>query len=520
MDRLLMTPFTIDTPRDLLRDLSGALMVCGTTSNSGKTTIVAGLCRLLARNGVSVAPFKAQNMALNSAVTETGHEIGRAQYLQAQAAGITPEVAMNPILLKPTGERSSQVVVMGKAIGTMSAVEYHEAKPRLFSLVLDALADLRSRFDVVLLEGAGSPAEINLLAHDIVNLRVADAAGVHAIVVGDIDPGGVFAALHGTVALLPDELRRLVGGFVINKFRGDPALLLDGTAQLEQSSGVPTLGVIPMLEGLRLDAEDSLALDAPLDQSPTNPATGRAASLDVAVIRLPRISNFTDIDPLILEADLAVRFIRSARELGRPDLVILPGSKATVDDLAWLRDRGIDTAIAELVAAGRTTILGICGGYQMLGHVIHDDVESSVGSVAGLGLLPVSTTFEGDKVLATRSGSAFGEPVAGYQIHHGRVRPESADATAWLTLGDGRNAESEGYTDGASVFGTTLHGLFELDAFRHAFLGAVAERVGAPFTRGDVTPAQHREAELDRLADHLAASISLPALYQLIGTTP
>ncbi|WP_395156086.1 cobyric acid synthase [Ilumatobacter sp.] len=507
-----------DDPRP--KDLSGALMVCGTTSNSGKTTIVAGLCRLLARNGVSVAPFKAQNMALNSAVTETGHEIGRAQYLQAQAAGITPEVAMNPILLKPTGERSSQVVVMGKAIGTMSAVEYHEAKPGLFALVLDALADLRSRFDVVLLEGAGSPAEINLLAHDIVNLRVADAAGVHAIVVGDIDPGGVFAALHGTVALLPDELRRLVGGFVINKFRGDPALLLDGTEQLERSSGVPTLGVIPMLEGLRLDAEDSLALDVPLDQAPTNPATGRAASLDVAVIRLPRISNFTDIDPLILEADVAVRFVRSARELGRPDLVILPGSKATVDDMAWLRDRGIDTAIAELVAAGRTTILGICGGYQMLGHVIHDDVESSVGSVAGLGLLPVSTTFEGDKVLASRSGSAFGAPVAGYQIHHGRVRPESADATAWLTLDGGGNAECEGYTDGAAVFGTTLHGLFELNAFRHAFLGTVAARAGAPFALGDVAPAQHREAELDRLADHLAASIALPTLYQLIRTTP
>ncbi len=489
--------------------LRGGLMVCGTTSNSGKTTLVAGLCRSLHRAGVRVAPFKAQNMALNSAVTRSGHEIGRAQYLQAQAAGVEPEVAMNPVLLKPTGERSSQVVVMGRPTGTMSAVEYHEAKPELFALVLEALADLRSRFDVVLVEGAGSPAEINLLANDIVNLRLAEAAGLPAIVVGDIDPGGVFASLHGTVAVLPDELRAQVGGFVINKLRGDPALLLDGTDQLAELSGVPTLGVVPMLDGLRLDAEDSLALDAPFE-----PALD--ASLDVAVIRLPRISNFTDLDALALEPDVAVRYVRSARELGRPDLVVIPGSKATVSDLAWLRGRGLDRAIAALDAT--TTILGICGGYQMLGRSIDDDVESGDGRSDGLGLLPVVTTFEADKVLACRTGTAIGQPVDGYQIHHGRVRRAAGDAAGgegdvWLALDGGR---PDGVRQGR-VYGTTLHGLFDGDGFRHRFLAEVAERAGTTFTPGAHTPADHRQRELDRLADHLEASIDLRALSDLIA---
>ncbi|MEM7092590.1 MAG: cobyric acid synthase [Actinomycetota bacterium] len=487
------------------RMMRGGLMVCGTTSNSGKTTLVAGLCRSFSRAGVRVAPFKAQNMALNSAVTRTGHEIGRAQYLQAQAAGIEPEVAMNPVLLKPTGERSSQVVVMGKPVGAMSAVEYHHAKPELFALVLDALADLRSRFDVVLVEGAGSPAEINLLAHDIVNLRLAEAAGLPAIVVGDIDPGGVFASLYGTVAVLPDELRDCIGGFVINKLRGDPALLLDGTDQLAELSGIPTFGVVPMLPDLRLDAEDSLALDAPFESN-------LDASLDVAVIRLPRISNFTDIDALALEPDVAVRYVRSARELGHPDLVVIPGSKATVSDLGWLRSRGLDRAIAALDE--RSTVIGICGGYQMLGEWIDDDVESGDGRCDGLGHLPVHTRFDADKVLACRDGQAMGAPVSGYQIHHGRVALSGDRGEAWLELDDG---EAEGIRAGR-YFGTTLHGVFDQDTFRRSFLAQVAARAGTTFSPGDRTPAVHREQELDRLADHLEASLDLAALYDLMAT--
>ena len=541
------------------RPVAGALMVCGTSSDSGKTTVVAGLCRLLARQGISVAPFKAQNMALNSAVTVDGHEIGRAQYLQAQAAGVPAEVAMNPILLKPTGERASQVVVMGRAVGVMSAVEYHQAKAELFPLVLEALADLRSRFDVVLIEGAGSPAEINLLANDIVNLRLAEAADVSAIVIGDIDPGGVFASLYGTVAILPDNLRRMVAGFAINKLRGDPALLLDGTAQLEALSGLPTFGVIPMLPGLRLDPEDSLALNVA-------PEPNADAALDVAVIQLPHISNFTDIDPLHLEPDVAVRYVRSARELGRPDLVVVPGSKATVADLAWLRRRGLDRAITSLAESGRTTIVGVCAGYQMLGCSIDDDVEGKAGTVPGLGLLPVTTTFDHDKVLSRGTGRAFGLDFEGYQIHHGRVQPhshldgreleggeilgqgthaavqaqssdafvqaddaatQSFDAVAhaqaaksggevWLELAGPASATTVDGIRVGGVYGTTLHGLFDDDKLRRRVLSDAAERADCTYQPGGPSVSEHRQSQLDRLADQLAISLDVEALMALI----
>ncbi len=509
-------------------ELQGGLMVCGTTSDAGKTTIVAGLCRLLARNGVSVAPFKAQNMALNSAVTKTGHEIGRAQYLQAQAAMIEPEVAMNPILLKPTSERASQVVVMGKPVDVMTAAEYHEAKPELFDLVLNSLNDLRSRFDVVLLEGAGSPTEINLLPNDIVNLSLAERAGLNAVVVGDIDRGGVFASLYGTVALLPPNLAELIGGFIINQFRGDPELLLDGTDQLEQACGVPTAGVVPMLEGLRLDPEDSLALDR---TDYTARLIKGDAGLDIAVVRFPHISNFTDLDPLGLEDDVSVRFIGSERELGRPDLVILPGSKATVSDLAWLRERSLDRALADLVRVGETTVLGICGGYQMLGRTIWDEVEckeatASGHAAPGLALLPVKTTFEQDKILARAKGVALGELVEGYQIHHGRVTPDEG-AQVWLTIdgkpegirsGSSDSPGASGAIEGEStVLGTTLHGLFENDDFRRQFLSEVAERSGVEFVPSSRSAAAARNAELDRLADHLEATLDMQRIVALLS---
>lgn len=480
--------------------LRGALHVSGCTSDAGKSTVVAGLCRLLARDGVAVAPFKAQNMALNSYVTRTGDEIGRAQGAQALAAGLDPSVAMNPILLKPTGERTSQVVVMGQPIGVMSAAEYHEHKPELRRLVLDALAELREQFDVVLCEGAGSPTEINLLAHDIVNLSIARDGGMRSIVVGDIDRGGVFAHLYGTVALLPDDLRATVGGFVINRFRGDPALLGDGTAQLEAACGVPTLGVLPMLSGMWLDGEDSVALGVPI------PSAGPALAdpIEVVAVRLPQLSNYTDLDALALEPGVSVRYVADAASIGRPDLVVIPGSKETVHDLAWLRSRGIDAAIE----ASGADVLGICAGYQLLGDTITDHVESNAGEVAGLGWLPgVTTAFGGEKVLRQHDG----ESASGYQIHHGRVAgPEGA---GWVPIDDGD--EGTVRADGR-VRGTTLHGLFEHDAFRTRFLLDLAERRGKRFEPAGLVFAEARTARFDAIADAIEHHLDLEALAALI----
>jgi adenosylcobyric acid synthase len=499
--------------------LRGALMVCGTTSDAGKSRVVTGLCRALARRGVRVAPFKAQNMALNSFVTRSGHEIGRAQGVQALAAGVEPEVDMNPVLLKPSTDRTSQVIVLGEPTGHLDAVAYHAAKPGLRPTVLDALNRLRARFDVVLLEGAGSPAEINLLDGDLVNLWLADAAGIPAVVVGDIDRGGVFASLYGTVALLPDHLRSRVKAFVINKFRGDPALLSSGLADLEARTGVPTLGVLPWIDGLHLDAEDSLALRRPWGGGVT---TGNG-SLDVAVVRFPRISNFTDVDALALEPAVGVRFVTHPGALGDPDLVILPGTKATVADLAWLRSRGFDAALAALPSS--TTVLGICGGYQMLARRIDDPVESGAGAVDGLGLLPAETRFEREKITRQRAGRAAvarrpgddgprRHPVAGYQIHHGRT----TTGAPWIALDDDWGAGPEGAVNGdGSILGTSLHGLFEGDAFRTAFLAAVAARRGRAFPGSGVSFVAAREAQFDRLADLLETHLDMAAIEKLVA---
>ena len=486
--------------------LRGGLMVCGTTSDAGKSRVVTGLCRALARRGVRVAPFKAQNMALNSYVTRSGHEIGRAQGAQALAAGVEPDVDMNPILLKPSSDRTSQVVVLGEPIGHLDAAAYHAAKPALRQTVLDALDRLRVRFDVVLIEGAGSPAEINLLDADLVNLWLAHAAGVPAVVVGDIDRGGVFASLFGTIALLPDDLRSCVKAFVINKFRGDPALLRPGLADLEARTGVPTLGVIPWVDGLHLDAEDSLAL-----RHPWGDEAGDTAVLDVAVVCFPRISNFTDIDALSLEPEVSVRYLSHPAALGDPDLLILPGTKATVADLAWLRARGFEAALGALRPS--TTVLGICGGYQMLGGVIDDDVESGAGPVDGLGRLPATTRFEPHKITRPRQGEAFGCPVSGYEIHHGRT----ASDAPWIRLADGWGSEAEGAADpDAAVFGTSLHGLFESDDFRAAFLDVVAARRSKRFKPSGFMFASAREAQFDALADLIESHVDMPAVERLI----
>ncbi|HEX2158996.1 MAG TPA: cobyric acid synthase, partial [Actinomycetes bacterium] len=366
------------------------LLVAGTASDVGKSVVVAGLCRWLARRGIKVAPFKAQNMALNSAVTPDGAEIGRAQAAQANAARVAPEAAMNPILLKPSSERTSQMVVLGRPVAELDARAYQELKPRLRSVVLEALASLADRFELVLCEGAGSPAEINLRADDLVNLGLARAVDLPVVVVGDIDRGGVFASLFGTLALLEAADQALVAGFLVNKFRGDPAILAPGLDQLGRLTGRPVLGVLPWRRGLRLDAEDSVELGTPGEGAAPPRGTD---PLQVAVIRLPWLSNFTDLDPLAAEPGVTVRFTAAPAEVLAADLAVVPGTKATVADLAWLRRSGLDRALADRTARGLPT-LGICGGYQLLGHRIVDQVESRAGEVAGPSLLPVETVFQ------------------------------------------------------------------------------------------------------------------------------
>jgi adenosylcobyric acid synthase len=496
-------------------------MVCGTTSDAGKSTVVAGLCRLLAREGVSVAPFKGQNMSLNSVVTTEGAEIGRAQWLQAVAAGAEPEAAMNPVLLKPTSERSSQVIVMGHPVETQQAGDYQRSKAGLVDIVDGALADLRSRFDVVICEGAGSPAEINLLDHDIVNLGLAVRAGLPAVVVGDIHRGGVFAHLFGTVAVLPDDLRACIKGFIINMFRGDPALLGDAMDQLEARSGVPTLGVLPYLPGLVLDAEDSL--HRMLSALPSGPITA-AEQLDVVVLRLPRLSNFTDFDPLLVEGGVAVRFVDHPSAFGDPDLVVVPGTKSTVADLEWLRASGLLAVIeARRSTPSPPVILGVCGGFQMLGRRIEDPagVESTVPEVAGLDWLPLVTRFRAQKTTRLRAGSGpSGDPVHGYEIRHGRTSA-LAGWDRWLSLDDGgREGEDEDVESARdrtmSVYGTSLHGLFEEDRFRGDFLTGVAEARGKSWRPSGVAFAEARQQQIDRVADACAAHLDLAALWRLI----
>lgn len=488
--------------------MRGALMVVGTASDVGKSHVVTGLCRALHRRGVRVAPFKAQNMSLNSAVTADGGEIGRAQAVQAFAAGIEPEVSMNPVLLKPSGGMSCQVVVLGHPATELTASAYHDYKPNLMPTVLASLASLRSRFDVVLLEGAGGAAEINLLDRDIVNLPLAVAAGVKAIVVGDIDRGGVFASLHGTHALLPADQGATIGGFVINKLRGDASLLLDGTSQLEAITGVPTLGALPHIGGLSLDAEDSLALDGP----PPHPALVTPTVLDVAAIRWPHLANATDLDPLFIEPGVGVRWVTHAAALGEPDLIVLPGTKATIADLTWFRATGLDGAISNSGAV----ILGVCGGYQMLGTSIEDSAgaEAPAGScAAGLGLLGVKTTFEPDKTVQRRAGTGLRTTVSGYEIHHGRsVRGRTV--APWLRL----DGEDEGAisSNGRHVYGTNLHGLFESDAFRHAFLAHLAAVRGVRWEPSTVEFGSARMAQVDRLADLVEAHLDMAAVERLI----
>ena len=481
--------------------MNGAILVAGTTSDAGKSVLTAGLCRWLVRQGVTVAPFKAQNMSLNSFVTADGAEIGRAQAMQAAAARIEPAATMNPVLLKPGGPRHSQVVLLGQPVGEVDARSYRALKPRLATVVHDSLADLRDRYDVVVCEGAGSPAEINLRDRDIANMGLARAADLPVIVVGDIDRGGVFAGLYGTLALLSAADQALLAGFVINKFRGDASLLEPGLAMLHGLTGRPVLGVLPWLAEMWLDGEDSLALDAPDRPEPRAPA-GRDV-LRVSVIRLPRISNVTDVDALACEPGILLRFATRPAELADADLVVLPGSRATVRDLGWLRERGLAEAVAARAAHGGP-VLGICGGYQMLAGTIEDPVESGAGQVAGLGLLPTSVRFAATKTLGRPVGEAYGAPVSAYEIHHGVVGVH------------GGQPFLDGCRDGC-VWGTSWHGALENDAFRRAFLAEVAALAGRDFTPAAGTCfAAVREARLDALGDAVAEHLDTAAVGRLI----
>ncbi len=477
----------------------GALLVAGTTSDAGKSMVVAGLCRLLSRKGIRVAPFKAQNMSNNSAVTVDGGEIGRAQAMQARAAGLAPSVRFNPILLKPGGDRTSQLVVRGRVAGSVGAADYFHHRTQLAAVVADELASLRSEFDAVICEGAGSPAEINLRATDLANMGLARAADLPVVLVGDIDRGGLLAHLFGTVAVLEPDDQRLIAGFVVNKFRGDPTLLAPGLDQLRRLTGRPTYGVIPYSDGLWLDAEDSLSVHAHRAVGESQPPRG-SEWLRVAAIRFPRISNSTDVEALACEPGVLVRWVTEPSDLADADVVVLPGSKATVADLGWLRSSGLANGVAAHAASGKP-VLGVCGGLQMLCRSIDDAVESATGRTEGLGLLDADVVFAPEKTL-----KVWEAPLRGYEIHHGQLtRNAEVD---WLGVGIRNGA----------VFGTHWHGLLDNDDVRREWLTEAAEAAGRRgfIVADDTDVTARRDAQLDLMADLLAANLDVDAVMELL----
>ncbi|GAB10923.1 cobyric acid synthase [Gordonia araii NBRC 100433] len=489
--------------------MRGAVLIGGTTSDAGKSMVVAGLCRLLAREGVRVAPFKAQNMSNNSVATLDGGEIGRAQAAQAAAAGLEPSVRFNPVLLKPGSDRRSHVVLRGRDVGEVGAADYASWRSRLRGAVLDDLAALRVDFDVVIVEGAGSVAEINLRDSDIANLGLASAARLPVVLVSDIDRGGSLAHLFGTTAILPPDDQRLVRGFVVNKFRGDPALLAPGLESLTALTGRPTLGVVPFEPRLWLDAEDSLSAPVGARLGPP-PGRERAEEpLRVAAIRLPRVSNTTDVEALAAEPGVEATWVADAASVRAADLVVVPGTRATVDDLQWLRSNGIGEALIERVAAG-APVFAVCGGFQMLSSRIVDDVESCRGTVAGLGIVGQTVRFAPDKTVRRAAGTVWGHDAHGYEIHHGVV--EGATEPTWLTVGDGAG---EGVERGA-LWGTHWHGLLENDEVRRALLTRVAAARGTRFRPGSASFAAVRAQQFDVVADLLAAHLDRDALHTIV----
>lgn len=509
--------------------MAKAIMIQGTMSNAGKSLIAAGLCRIFKQDGYRTAPFKSQNMALNSYITKDGLEMGRAQAVQAEAAGVEPDVAMNPILLKPTTDVGSQVIVHGVPVGNMPAKEYFVYKKQLIPEVKKAYEKLAAAYDIIVIEGAGSPAEINLKQDDIVNMGMAKLADAPVLLVGDIDRGGVFAQLYGTVSLLEEEEKARIKGMVINKFRGDKTILDPGTAMISKLCQIPVVGVVPYMD-VDIEDEDSLG-----DQ-----ITGRRARenglADIVVVRLPRISNFTDFQVFSSMPGVNLRYVDKASSLGRPDLVILPGTKNTIEDLLWMRQNGLEASVLKLAQAG-VPIFGICGGYQMLGESLHDPmaVESVSGGnpVRGLGLLPVRTVFGGEKTRTRVSGSCAdiqgvlnslsGMKVEGYEIHMGETARAVPPLAYVIESQSGSHlAKMDGCQRG-NVYGTYLHGFFDRDGIADAVLDALLEKKGigessrASLGKMPFSYKEYKEQQYELLADTLRWSLDMKAVYEIMG---
>lgn len=504
--------------------MAKTIMLQGTSSHVGKSIITTALCRIFYQAGLKTAPFKAQNMALNSYVTKQGDEMGRAQVAQAEAAGLEPAVEMNPVLLKPTGNACSQVVLMGKPVGVMSAREYHSGYSiTALEVIQDCLKKLHRDFDVIVIEGAGSPAEVNLKANDIVNMRIAKLAPAPVLLIADIDRGGALASVVGTLELLEPDERELIKGIIINKFRGDINLLKPALEFLEQKTGKPVVGVVPHLEQLGIDDEDSVSLD--------DKQTAAKRDIEIAVMRLPKISNFTDFDSLAGEADVTVRYVRQGEAIGQPDLLILPGSKNTTEDLLYLREQGYDQEIIRLSNAG-TPVIGICGGYQMLGAAIRDPehTESNIDQVDGLGLLPAVTTFAADKltrqVTACCSNHSFlgmnytDASLQGYEIHMGRTEFLDTVNPAFAIY----RHDSEPCADGVVrpdglVMGTYIHGIFDNDRYRRGLLNSLRLRKGLlPLETVQDTQTRKQES-YNRLADTVRNSLDMDLIYRIMGVS-
>ena len=503
--------------------MAKAIMVQGTMSNVGKSLITAGLCRIFKQDGYKVAPFKSQNMALNSFITEEGMEMGRAQVMQAEAAGIAPDVRMNPILLKPTNDVGSQVIVNGEVLGTMSARDYFAFKHKLVPDVMKAFCELSAENDIIVIEGAGSPAEVNLQDEDIVNMGMAKMAKAPVLLVGDIDRGGVFAQLIGTVSLLEEDEQKMVKGLIINKFRGDKTILDPGIAILEEKSGIDVVGVAPYLH---IDVEDEDSLSERLEFC----GNGNAATLiDIAVIRLPRISNFTDLNVMETIPGVSVRYVKNLQELKDPDMIVLPGSKNTISDLLWMRQNGLEAALLKQAGAGKV-IFGICGGFQMLGEALADPmgIETS-GEVRGMGLLPIDTVFLEKKTRSRVTGSFLTEgtlfdslkdrklEAEGYEIHMGQSTLK-AGAKHLLTITDAVTGQTK--QDGAykgNIFGSYVHGIFDGAGIGQAIIQALADKKGVQMgDMGSMTYAEYKETQYDLLADSLREYLDIDKIYRIL----